>query len=540
MKHFFIKKSKILSSFLLILICFPVFSQEKIEQWQRFEISFKQNNKTNDFINLHLSAKFTSKDTSFVVNGFYDGDNTFKIRFMPQETGKWHYTVSSNLKEINNKKGFFECIKASDKNHGIVKVSNTYYFKYADGKNYYPFGTTAYAWTHMGNTLQEETLQSLKASGFNKVRMCVFPKDYNLVKEEPELYPFEIKKTSKDAEGNNVFTWDFEHFNTKFFQHLEKRIANLDALGIEADLILFHPYDKGRWGFDSMSNEVNINYIKYITARLSAYKNVWWSLANEWDYVKAKTVKDWDLLTETVVKNDPYKHLCSIHGATATYYNYSKPEFSHVSVQDEAPVQNAYSSATLRNIYHKPIILDEVGYEGNLESRWGRHSPEFMTHLVWNGLIAGAYVTHGETYKYHENDTIFWAKGGKFRGSSWKRIAFIRQIMEAAPAPLFMSDMSRDLKTASAGEGYYFVYFGTTMQESWLFDLPTKNGDNEKLTSGKKFKVEIIDTWDMTITTFPETFETKTVDSYRVYDKDMKSVRLPLKPYIALRITEIE
>ena len=24
----------------------------------------------------------------------------------------------------------------------------------------------------------------------------------------------------------------------------------LNRLGIEADLILFHPYDKGRWGFD--------------------------------------------------------------------------------------------------------------------------------------------------------------------------------------------------------------------------------------------------------------------------------------------------
>lgn len=47
-----------------------------------------------------------------------------------------------------------------------------------------------------------------------------------------------------------------------------------------------------------MSNEVNVRYIKYITARLASFRNVWWSMANEWDYVKAKTVDDWKLLTK--------------------------------------------------------------------------------------------------------------------------------------------------------------------------------------------------------------------------------------------------
>src|SRR6478736_5661679 len=100
-----------------------------------------------------------------------------------------------------------------------------------------------------------------------------------------------------------------------------------------------------------MENEINIRYIKYLLARLSSYKNIWWSLANEWDYVKSKTKSDWDLFAQTIVKNDPYKHLCSIHGATATYYDYWKPEFTHVSIQDETPVQSPGSAAILRNIY---------------------------------------------------------------------------------------------------------------------------------------------------------------------------------------------
>lgn len=536
----FIQKTKIIAIVALFLISSSIFSQEKIEQWKRFEINLSHKTKGNNFKDVKLSAKFFNKDTSFVTHGFYDGNNIFIIRFMPEEVGEWNYVVTSNLPELNGKHGVFECVKATAENHGVVRFSDSYYFKYADGKQYYPFGTTAYAWLHMGNELQEETLKSLEKSGFNKVRMCVFPKDYNLVKEEPEIYPFKIKNIAKDSKGNKVFTWDFEQFNPVFFQHLEKRIDDLAALGIEADLILFHPYDKGRWGFDSMPNEVNVKYIKYITARLASFKNVWWSLANEWDFLKSKTVSDWDELIETVVKFDPYSHLCSIHGSTATYYNYWKSELTHVSIQDESPVQNSYSVATLRNIYKKPIVLDEVGYEGNLKSRWGRYSPEQMTHLVWNGVIGGGYVTHGETYMYNgANDTIFWADGGSFKGVSWKRIAFLRNIVEEAPGPLFMSDISRDLKTSSAGEGYYLIYFGSEVNESWRFNLPKKNGSLNKLKAGVRFKVEIIDTWDMTITTVPKIFETKAVDNYRFYDKDIKDIRLPLKPYIALRITEI-
>jgi hypothetical protein len=515
-------------------------AQQKIEQWNRFEISLKYSCTGNCFKDVHINATFTGPDTSYVVPGFYDGNNTFLIRFMPQKTGTWNFITKSNIAELNNHKGTFECIKASANNNGIVRVSNTYNFKYADGKPYYPFGTTSYAWIYMGMDLQETTLNTLKKSGFNKLRMCVFPMNNELAKEEIELYPFAIKEITRDKDNKEIISWDFDRFNPQFFQSLEKRIDDLNQLGIEADLILFHPYDKGRWGFDAMPDDVNIRYIQYLAARISSFKNVWWSLANEWDYVKTKSPADWDTIAKTVVKADPYRHLCSIHGSTATYYEYWKPEFTHVSIQDETPVQSPGAAAMLRNIYHKPVICDEVGYEGNLKQRWGHLSPEEMTFRVWNGVIGGTYVTHGECYMFKDTaDTIFFVKGGDLKGESWKRIAFLRKIVEECPAPLSMADVSRDNITASAGPGYYIIYFGKQMNNTWLFNLPAKNGSYGKLKAGIRFKVEIIDTWDMTIKANPLIFETAQENDYRVPDKDMKKVSLPLKPYIALRITEI-
>ena len=59
-------------------------------------------------------------------------------------------------------------------------------------------------------------------------------------------------------------------------------------LGIEADLIVMHPYD--RWGFSMMSKEEDDLYWKYVIARFAAYRNVWWSLANEYDLMPQKSL----------------------------------------------------------------------------------------------------------------------------------------------------------------------------------------------------------------------------------------------------------
>jgi len=176
----------------IIVLNFLLFSisksqtMKKEEQWDRFELPVHYTYEGNSFTDVNISATFKNKDTSIVVSGFYDGENIFRIRFMPIETGIWNYATSSNIPELNNKKGAFECISAAGNNHGMVKVSDTNNFKYADGKQYYSFGTTAYAWIHMSDGLQEITLNTLKHSGFNKVRMCVFPKNYDLVKTNPK------------------------------------------------------------------------------------------------------------------------------------------------------------------------------------------------------------------------------------------------------------------------------------------------------------------------------------------------------------------
>jgi len=134
--------------------------------------------------------------------------------------------------------------------------------------------------------------------------MCDLPKHYEWNENEPVICPFE---------GTPPATWDFTRFNAGFFHRLEQRIGQLGALGIETDVILFHPYDQGHWGFDRMPAEADDRYLGYVVARLAAYRNVWWSLANEYDFMKRKTPADWDRFCRIVQGLDPNGQLRSIH-----------------------------------------------------------------------------------------------------------------------------------------------------------------------------------------------------------------------------------
>src|SRR5690606_13979419 len=152
--------------------------------------------------------------------------------------------------------------------------------------------------------------------------------------------------------------WDFTRFNPAFFRHLEKRVSQLCDLGIQADIILFHPYDEGRWGFDRMDPESDDRYLRYVIARLSAYRNVWWSVANEFDFMKEKRPEDWDRYFRIIQEEDPYGRLCSIHNGRLIY-DHNKPWVTHASIQNGSAVEDFGRAALYRDVYRKPIVFDE-------------------------------------------------------------------------------------------------------------------------------------------------------------------------------------
>ena len=167
--------------------------------------------------------------------------------------------------------------------------------------------------------------------------------------------------------------WDYTRPNPSYFEHIENTIARLGTMGIQADLILFHPYD--RWGYSRMNLEQQNFYLRYVVNRFSAYHNVWWAMANEFDLFRWKPVSEWESNAETVCRQDPYRHLRSIHNCM-TMYDHSRGWITHCSLQRIDLYRTAENVEIWRPQYGKPCVLDEIAYEGNLPFGWGNISGE--------------------------------------------------------------------------------------------------------------------------------------------------------------------
>ncbi|MCU1237329.1 MAG: hypothetical protein JWP63_5296 [Candidatus Solibacter sp.] len=474
-------------------------SPARIQRWDLFEIALDGPRDGNPFLDVPFSAEFRQQHRTIAVDGFYDGEGRYKVRFSPDAEGEWSYVTRSPHRELEGKTGSFVCTPAAGKNHGPVAVRGSWDFAYANGAPYLPFGTTCYAWTHQPDPLQDQTVATLRDAPFNKMRMCIFPKWYEYNRDEPRLFPF--PRTA----GQN----DYTRFVPEFFHNLERRILQLQALGIEADLILFHPYD--HWGYALMPPEVDDRYLRYVVARLAAFRNVWWSVANEWDLVKGKKPADWDRYFRILQERDPYARLRSIHHSVVMY-DHGKPWVTHLSVQGD----DFAKTGEWRSAFRKPVIFDECKYEGNIPKRWGDISAQELTRRFWLGTAAGAYVGHGETY-LDAHDILWWSKGGVLHGESPRRIAFLRTILEAAPqeglAPL---NPAYYPCVAKAGE-YYLFYLDYHQPALADFTLPAE----------ARFEADIIDPWEMKITRAESTYSGKF------------QLRMPGKPMQAVRFRKV-
>ncbi len=486
-----------------------------IAQWDIFEIALNGPVDGNPYMDVELNAVFELNDDKITVPGFYDGNGIYRIRFSPGTEGEWSYETESNADKLSGKKGKFSCIPATEENHGPLKIANTFFLEYVDGEPFYSIGTTAYQWTSVKQSIQEQTLATLENAPFNKIRMCVFPKSYIYGNEtEPWAYPFK-------REGSEN---DFSQPSYEFFQNFDLRVKQLRDMGIQADVILFHPYDK--WGYSKMGKEMNEKYVRYMIARISAYRNVWWSLANEWDVPAIKDSIDWEGIGQLLQNEDPHHRLRGIHnwyGSEDHFFDHTRPWITHVSMQ----TSQFYNAIKWRRQYQKPLLFDEMRYEGDVPSGWGNLSGQEMTSYFWMAGLSGGYPMHGETLK-NDSDTSevrWWAKGGTLMGESPGRIAFFKKVMEQAPVKEMKPELQDNGNPENLNNNVYLIsnpgeyYLAYVAKEAETINI--------ELPGNSTYQMEVIDTWNMNVNTEttvePGNFQYKTTVPYtaiRIFKKD--------------------
>lgn len=522
----------------------------KIERWDYIELTFRGHAEGNPFTDYEITASFTGPSGTLTVDGFYDGDGIYKVRFMPENEGMYTYRVTGSFMNGETAagpdplEGAFEAAPASADNHGPVRVTEKVHLRYADGTPYYSIGTTAYAWVCQTMELQEQTLDTLAHTCFNKIRFSFLPKHYLYNFNEPITYPFvRGKRRGQDPErlaramkidyggdyARDITDFDCYTPNVEHFRRFDLRIGQLRDLGIEADLIFFYDYD--RWGFANMKDECDRLYLKYCVARYSAFRNVWWSMANEYD-IMTKTDEEWESLGELVSAKDPYRHMLSIHNCLR-FYDYTRPWITHCSMQRIDLYKHVEETDLHLKKYEKPVVWDEIAYEGNIDMGWGNISGQELTRRFWEAFLRGGHAGHGDTFM-DPDDVLWWAKGGVLKGESEPRLAFLLKILKDMPCEYLKAGEGIFDETVGipSTEERHQVYGTTPVPgsscsfEIHYFGFGRPSFRTMFFPEGERFHVEVIDTWNMTI-------EDRGIMS------GVSRIDLPSREYMAIRLTKV-
>lgn len=421
-----------MSTVVWLLIPILASAQTKIHKWSVYEMTLTASgNSANWYTDSSggVVATFTGPGgVTRKVPGFWDGGNSFKVRFTPTVEGTWTYRTDSANPGLHGKTGELTCVAALAGKHGFLRTDAQYPYSFVrdDGTRFFMWGQTYYdvVISALTNDNWKEGIGRSLAYGMNKVRMHVYAQTYYRPGAEysgyPDAQPYLGESTSPDRDRLNISYW----------RKLDEMVRYMDARGMVADLIITNPYWKNRmYGTD----EQNDRFVRYTVSRYAAYTNVIWCLANEWNLSKnyggdyPQDREDYSRMGSLAAASDPWRaegkllRPLSIHNISASigfeYFDAPWPTYVanqyHNSRLVETPYGDVWGNAGIiynARLSHQlgramPLANDEYGYIGQVHPPLAKKVTMTRTMLrgaIWGIATGGGYGSSGDS-RLHPN-----------------------------------------------------------------------------------------------------------------------------------------
>ena len=391
----------------------------------------------NPFLDVTVAAEFTGPSGRKVTaHGFHDGSNVWRVRFAPDETGAWNYVTTAsdtNNAGLHQRTGSLTC--AASAHRGFIRIhpDNPYAFAYTDGTAFFPMGDTCYGLfddSHITPALRREYLETRRRQRFNFVRMTMGHSEARAAKD-PAFW----------AWGGTPAKPDLDRFNPTFFRGLDELFRDLQARGMNVELILFNFYRRPFTDTKLWTPVHERAWLRYVLARYAAFRNVFlWTLANEYETHPEGTYRldrpgdvEWAQATARLVKEfDPYRHLVTVHPVISATTRGSQPGdpfdppwrigpfFGQGEAMDVLSQQTGQSGERVRwdeqracwtgedpllvaslradRQFQKPVLNTENGYEyfpGQPTYRKQVHHTDKVRRSSWRIVCAGGYFAAG-------------------------------------------------------------------------------------------------------------------------------------------------
>jgi hypothetical protein len=386
------------------------------EQWKVFETSFESSIKhENPFLDVQADVVFEKQGTEWKQPAFWNGGNSWNIRFAFPETGTFTYRIESNDSSLNGKTGTVEVHAYKGNNplikHGHLRVSkNNRHFEHADG--------TPFLW--MGDTWWKCLSKRLSFDEFKELTDDRAKKGFSLVQIVCGPYPDEDFFTDWwDNEGGKPYLdREFTKINLEYFKYTDQRFEYMVQSGIVPAIV-------GAWGrhdCDAMryiGTSGMKRHWRELIARYGAFPTVWIAGGEA-------SGELWNETARYVIETDPFSRPVTVHakpglsvrqsvGADCVNFDFLQTGHGH-------PGESYHAIDKLTASYnvepHMPALISEHSYEEHMKG-----GPAYTQRFVfWGSMLSGgAGLTYGAAGIWHAGIEGFPASVNTYDFTTWRQ-----------------------------------------------------------------------------------------------------------------------
>jgi len=394
-------KSHIVYSVIIIFILCPVAlygknlssSVQQVPVWGIFEENVKHDHGYADpFRDVTLNVNFTAPDGETIAFwGFYDRENNWKIRYMPDRKGSWSYVFNFS-DDSKSGEGRFEVTESDIPGLIGEDLVNPSWFGFRSGKHAvirsFHAGDRFFAanWPTDKRTV---FLDWAQAQGYNMLSAASFFLNRN------------VEGRGKGWETPALWDQQSNAPNSEAYHQAESILDELSARNM-----MVYPFA----GFFGQSSDFPRNaddqelYIRYSIARLGAYWNLLYNVAGPEPLWRPDAFNNQMPASEVIrlgklIKDlDPYSHIISVHNETGTDPFRHEDWHGYVTLQGgkEKPEPSVYNYIEHQGMVNKPVYAQEVFWPGNMYHSCPCTDPEEIRKKAFLLLFAGAAINFAD------------------------------------------------------------------------------------------------------------------------------------------------
>jgi hypothetical protein len=303
---------------------------------------------------VQLQIEFRSpRAKTFAIPAFWDGGNTFRVRFTPNEAGSWTGHVTSNVAAWNDKQITVTVTESAAP--GFVDTANIHHFLYT-GPFAYNVLPTPHLW--MGQVIPN--LGALSPSEFAQLSATRAKQKFNHFRVT--LLEPEIAKAFKSPDD----------FDPVVFRAIDEKLLAANKQGITIDLSLAGPDNLFSKLFPE--HEQRRRFVRYAVARYGSLNMTWQSVDRFETYSNGRElVKE---IAGYLNDLDAYHHPTSTGAEITSSPLFDDHSIKYITYHSADPQVGAIE----HQIYAGPQIND-----------FGGNDAATFRKRLWNAWMSGQY-----------------------------------------------------------------------------------------------------------------------------------------------------